>query len=289
MKILCWFTLLAVVVSVSAEGSGFDPEGSGLDPEGSDLVTCNNKADDNNPEVKSRVCEDWMLMGYCTHPDADTRKRTHELCMKSCAPVIGVQCEEDPNDIKNMLGSWDEFEEWLNCPSCLMGSCGCQLFNCCTEQYMGTMEWEEWQKGQGKMWALYGPWQHNWQEKTASGVIQGYDSEHPESPEYETADPEGNIYKKLDKKHCASDVDYGYGSFGSVREAQAACSRDWNCQSVYDSGCVSQTVYLCPFGSDYSSSVSSCIYEKDFAAYGVPEYGSADYSDYDYADYEGSN
>ena len=76
----------------------------------------------------------------------------------------------------------------------------------------------------------------------------------------------GQIYNKLEKKHCSP---YKYGSYHSVDDAKAACSVDANCQAIYDQACGgvwdgygSADVYLCSIGSSYASSSSSCIYEK---------------------------
>ena len=72
-------------------------------------------------------------------------------------------------------------------------------------------------------------------------------------------------YCKMEKKHCSGDH---YGSYNSVDDAKAACSVDSNCQSVYHSGCsTSGTVFLCLIGSSYSTSTSSCIYEKEGILY----------------------
>ena len=61
--------------------------------------------------------------------------------------------------------------------------------------------------------------------------------------------------------HCAADK---YGSYNSVEDAEAACSMDYNCQSVYDKGCDESfnDVYLCPLGSTQRTTGSHCIYEK---------------------------
>ena len=61
-----------------------------------------------------------------------------------------------------------------------------------------------------------------------------------------------------------------YNHFNNLTEAKAACNLDYGCQAleVDDSDCneisddIYEVIYLCPMGTTYSISESSCIYEK---------------------------
>ena len=77
----------------------------------------------------------------------------------------------------------------------------------------------------------------------------------------------------MELKHCWGDK---YGNYDSVEDAKAACSLDPNCQSVYDRDCDDSTndVYLCPLGSSYENSSSSCIYDRPGISY---QYNIEDY------------
>ena len=52
--------------------------------------------------------------------------------------------------------------------------------------------------------------------------------------------------------------------YNTVAEAKEACNLDPGCQSVYDGDCDESRndVYLCPVGTTYSVSSSSCIFQK---------------------------
>ena len=71
------------------------------------------------------------------------------------------------------------------------------------------------------------------------------------------------IYAKLRSKHCSDDK---YGSYTTIEAAQNACTRDNNCQGVYDEGCDALAgldgIFLCPKNAPYRTSGSSCIYQK---------------------------
>ena len=70
----------------------------------------------------------------------------------------------------------------------------------------------------------------------------------------------------LDQKHCDND---GYGSFSTIQSAKDACSKDTNCQGVYDRDCnsvgsnVVDDIHLCPTSAKYSKSLSGCIFQKN--------------------------
>ena len=69
-------------------------------------------------------------------------------------------------------------------------------------------------------------------------------------------------YTKLDEKHCWGDH---YRNFSTIQSAKDACSNDANCQGVYDQGCDAEAedIYLCRISATYSSSSSSCIFQKN--------------------------
>ena len=54
------------------------------------------------------------------------------------------------------------------------------------------------------------------------------------------------------------------GEFSSVADAKKSCAYDSLCKGVYDNECdeSSNDIYLCKVGDQYSSSSSSCIYDK---------------------------
>ena len=66
----------------------------------------------------------------------------------------------------------------------------------------------------------------------------------------------------MKEKHCWGDH---YGSFPTIQSAKDACSNDTNCQGVYDQGCDSgaNDIFLCQTSTTYSSSSSSCIFQKN--------------------------
>ena len=66
---------------------------------------------------------------------------------------------------------------------------------------------------------------------------------------------------KSSNKHCRGSE---YGNYNTTEEARQACTADSSCQSVYDVGCNDgdEENHLCPIGTDYKWSSSSCIYEK---------------------------
>ena len=73
--------------------------------------------------------------------------------------------------------------------------------------------------------------------------------------------PSAISWIKLDRKYC----DDRYGSFSTQQLAKDACSKDTNCQGVYDQGCDSgaDNIYLCRTSATYLSSISSCIFHKN--------------------------
>lgn len=62
-------------------------------------------------------------------------------------------------------------------------------------------------------------------------------------------------------KHCYHDR---YGSYATIEAALNACTGDNKCQGVYDQGCEAEAddIYLCPTTATYTTSYSSCIYQK---------------------------
>ena len=68
-------------------------------------------------------------------------------------------------------------------------------------------------------------------------------------------------YTQLALKHCN---DVKYNTYNTQLAAKEACTLDSNCAGVYDNGCDEGAgdVYLCPVGTTYASSSSSCILEK---------------------------
>ena len=68
-------------------------------------------------------------------------------------------------------------------------------------------------------------------------------------------------YTKLEQKSCLLSK---YNRYNTVAEAKEACNLDSGCQSVYDNGCDERPtdIYLCPVGTTYRVSSSSCIFQK---------------------------
>ena len=68
-------------------------------------------------------------------------------------------------------------------------------------------------------------------------------------------------YTQLTLKHCNG---VEYNSYSTQLAAKQACSLDSNCAGVYDQGCdeSADDVFLCPVGTTYETSGSSCILEK---------------------------
>jgi len=65
-------------------------------------------------------------------------------------------------------------------------------------------------------------------------------------------------YKKLEKMVCSHIV----GDYATIQEAISACSKDADCQAIYDSGCDGRTFSRCTKDATMSISPVSCIYEK---------------------------
>ena len=55
-----------------------------------------------------------------------------------------------------------------------------------------------------------------------------------------------------------------YNHYNNITEAETACNLDYGCQAYYQNECnkTLSDVYLCPMGTTYRYSESSCIYEK---------------------------
>ena len=67
-------------------------------------------------------------------------------------------------------------------------------------------------------------------------------------------------YTKSKTKYCTRQ----YNSYNTVAEAKEACNVDLGCEAIYDNNCDESPndVYLCPIGTSYGVSSTSCIYEK---------------------------
>ena len=55
------------------------------------------------------------------------------------------------------------------------------------------------------------------------------------------------------------------GTFSTIQSAKDACSKDVNCEAVFDPGCdeSANDIYLCPISASYRFAVGYCIFQKN--------------------------